>query len=193
MKIENWFHVQSGCEKGFVKCFLKVPLACLGSTTAQQPVELAEQILHILQYLFYNLTPQTVQRCRLISYKVINDINPPHSAINVMSVCIQLVSIVKMSISAITNFLNWKLNNKYKIEFHIYCSIDLGSKLKYMYLCYNFFAFPAYPGHGHGFINPYLMAASIMVLPPIEWPTRPTLSRPRSRFTRSTRSPAMSS
>ena len=46
-----------GCEKGFVKCFLNVPLAYLCSTAAQRPVELSE---NILQNLFHNLTSQTV-------------------------------------------------------------------------------------------------------------------------------------
>ena len=49
----------SGCEKCFVIFFLKVPLACLGSTEScgipQRPVELT-----FLQNLFHNLMPQTV-------------------------------------------------------------------------------------------------------------------------------------
>ena len=52
----------TGCEKGVVNCFLKVPLACLGSTAAEvqsniQTVELSE---NILQNLFHHLTPQIV-------------------------------------------------------------------------------------------------------------------------------------
>ena len=46
----------SGCEKGFVKCFLKVPLAILSSMAAGS-VELSE---NILQNPFTNLKPQTV-------------------------------------------------------------------------------------------------------------------------------------
>ena len=42
-------------KKGFVKCFLNVPLACLGSMA--RPVELSEISL---QNLFHNLPPQTV-------------------------------------------------------------------------------------------------------------------------------------
>ena len=49
-----------GCGNGFVKCFLKVPLACFGRTGAtvdpQWTVELSE---NILQNLFHNLTPRT--------------------------------------------------------------------------------------------------------------------------------------
>ena len=52
----------TGCVKGFVTCFLEVPLACLGSMAAaslvQLPVELSE---NMLQNLFLNLPPQTVQ------------------------------------------------------------------------------------------------------------------------------------
>ena len=50
----------SGCEKCFIQCFLKVP--CLlgqhdSCSTAQQPVELSENILPII---FHNLTTQNV-------------------------------------------------------------------------------------------------------------------------------------
>ena len=45
------------CSEGFVICFLKVPLACLGSMAA------AVQPNGILQNLFHNLTPH-------IEYKV---------------------------------------------------------------------------------------------------------------------------
>ena len=48
------------CYKGFVICFLKVPLACFGNwSTAQQPVELSE---HILQNLRNRLPPRTVEQ-----------------------------------------------------------------------------------------------------------------------------------
>ena len=57
-------HLQSGaagCVKGFVTCFLEVPLALLGQhgsySSAQLPVELSE---NVLQNLFLNLPPQTV-------------------------------------------------------------------------------------------------------------------------------------
>ena len=43
----------SGCEKGFVKCFLKVPLACFSMAAAV----IAQHLWNILR----NLTPQTVQ------------------------------------------------------------------------------------------------------------------------------------
>ena len=44
--------------KGFVKCFLKVPLACLGScSTVQHRVELSEDIL---QHFFNKLPPHNV-------------------------------------------------------------------------------------------------------------------------------------
>ena len=52
----------SGCEKGFVKCFLKVPLSYLGSTAAAvQPNGLWNFQKHVLQNLFHNQAPQTVQ------------------------------------------------------------------------------------------------------------------------------------
>ena len=59
--------------KGFVKCFLKVPLACLGSMaaavhcTAQPPVELSE---NILQNLLNKLPPQTVLRLHEFRFSV---------------------------------------------------------------------------------------------------------------------------
>ena len=48
----------TGCEKGCVKCFMKVPHACLGSRAAGT-------LERILQNLVHNLTPQTVRYERL--------------------------------------------------------------------------------------------------------------------------------
>ena len=57
--------IQSGAAgwgKGFVTCFLEVPLACLGSMAAavqpKLPVELSE---NMLQNILLNLPPQTVE------------------------------------------------------------------------------------------------------------------------------------
>ena len=51
----------AGCVKGFVTCFLEVPIALLGQhgscSSAQLPVELSE---NISLNLFLNLPPQTV-------------------------------------------------------------------------------------------------------------------------------------
>ena len=62
----NITYIQSGaagCVKGFLTCYLKVPLACLGSMAAafqpNLPVELSE---NMLQNLFLNLPPKTVLR-----------------------------------------------------------------------------------------------------------------------------------
>ena len=48
----------SGCEQGFITCFLEVPLASLSCSSAPLPVELSE---NMLQNLFHNLMPQTVE------------------------------------------------------------------------------------------------------------------------------------
>ena len=57
------------CENGFVKCFLEVALACLGSMAAAvQPNSLRNSQITVYKNLFHNPTPQTVY----IVYCIIN-------------------------------------------------------------------------------------------------------------------------
>ena len=60
----------SGCEKGFVKCFIKVPPAYLGGTAAAVPAQRSVELSqNILQNLFHNLTPQTVEVITIINLR----------------------------------------------------------------------------------------------------------------------------